>query len=190
MKCMEARRMVTPYVNRTLSDKETEQFLDHVEHCRDCMEELDIYFTMYKAMDSLDSGSHQEYNFKKMLEEDIHAARRSILVHKLSRITRIMIVLIAEVLLIGSVFTGYAMRKGDMTNQNMFQKAILRLNPRYQGKNADDPLKKAQEAETLKQKAENAETEMTAGTQLPVQTEAAGEFTAETETSLTENNTD
>lgn len=140
MKCMEARRMVTPYVNRTLTDEEMEVFLDHVEHCSDCMEELDIYFTMYKAMDSLDSGSHQEYNFKKMLQEDIHMAHRSIFKHRLSRGVRFVIVLLAEVLLIMSVFTGYEMKKVH-PEQSTIQRAILLLNPRHQGKQMEEELK-------------------------------------------------
>ena len=140
MKCMEARRMVTPYVNRTLTDEEMEVFLDHVEHCSDCMEELDIYFTMYKAMDSLDSGSHQEYNFKKMLQEDIHMAHRSIFRHKLSHGVRFVIVLLAEILLIMSVFTGYEMKKVH-PEQSTIQRAIMRLNPRHQGKQVEEELK-------------------------------------------------
>ncbi len=137
MNCMEARRMVTPYVNRTLSDREMEQFLKHIEHCSDCMDELDIYFTMYKAMDSLDSGTHQEYNFKKMLEDDIRSARLSILKHRLSRVMYCAVLAVAELLLICSIFTGYEIRRGEI-QQSTFQKAILRLTPRYQGKNISD----------------------------------------------------
>lgn len=140
MTCMEARRMVTPYVNRTLTDEEMEVFLDHVEHCSDCMEELDIYFTMYRAMDSLDSGSHQEYNFQKMLQEDIHMAHRSIFRHRFSRGVRFALLLLTELLLIMSVFTGYEMKKVH-PEQSTFQRAILRLNPRYQGKQVEEELK-------------------------------------------------
>ena len=45
MNCIEARRMGTPFVDRELTDKETEQFLEHIENCSDCRDELDIYFT-------------------------------------------------------------------------------------------------------------------------------------------------
>ena len=82
MKCVEAKRMITRFVNRELSYRELEQFLYHVEQCRDCMDELDIYFTMYRAFDTLDTGAHQEYDFKKMLNEELHAARRSVFLHK------------------------------------------------------------------------------------------------------------
>lgn len=139
MECMEARRMVTPYVDRTLTDEEMELFLDHIEHCSECMEELDIYYTLYKAMDILDSGNHQEYNFKKMLEEDIRMAHRTLFRHKISRMIRFAVMLLAETLLLISVFTGYEM-KNVHPAQSTFQRAILRLNPRYQGKKAAEDL--------------------------------------------------
>lgn len=139
MNCMEARRMVIPYVDRTLTDNEMDLFLEHIEHCSECMEELDIYYTLYKAMNILDSGNHQEYNFKKMLEEDIRMAHRTLFRHKASRMTRFVAVLLAETLLLISVFTGYEM-KNVHPEQSTFQRAILRLNPRYQGKKATEDL--------------------------------------------------
>ena len=76
MNCMEARRMVTPFIKRELSDREAEQFLRHIEHCSDCMDELDMYFTVYKALDTLESGVHNELDFQKMLEADIYGGYR------------------------------------------------------------------------------------------------------------------
>ena len=92
MNCIEARRMVTLYVNKELSDKETEMFLDHIEHCSDCMDELDIYFTVYRALDSLDTGAHHEFDFKKMLEEDIRMERRAILRRKILSVARVVLI--------------------------------------------------------------------------------------------------
>ena len=126
MNCIEARRMVTPYVNKELSDKDMEQFLKHIEHCRDCRDELDIYFTMYKAIDLLDSGSHQEFDFRKMLENDIRASHRSVIARRITRLVRCIILLIAEVILLFCVYTGYEMRKGEL-ERSSFQRMIERL---------------------------------------------------------------
>ena len=71
MNCMEARRMIMPYVKGELSDRDLEQFLKHIEQCSDCMDELDIYFTVYRVMDILDTGEKHEYDFKKMLQDSI-----------------------------------------------------------------------------------------------------------------------
>lgn len=125
MNCIEARRMVTPFVKRELSDRETEQFLKHVEHCSDCMDELNIYFTVYKALNMLDSEQHHEYDFEKMLGEEIHAARLSILRHRVSGVLHGLLFAVAELLLIGSVFTGFEMRQGD--RESMIRRAIQRL---------------------------------------------------------------
>lgn len=129
MKCIEARRMVSPFVDKKLTDKETEQFLKHIEHCSDCMDELDIYFTMYKAMDTLDSGLHHEYDFKKMLENEIRGVRYGIMRRKMVRASRSIILVLAEILLLVSVYTGYQMKQGEIMN-NVFRKAIIHLQMR------------------------------------------------------------
>lgn len=126
MNCIEARRMVTLYVNKELSDKETEMFLDHIEHCSDCMDELDIYFTVYRALDSLDTGAHHEFDFKKMLEEDIRMERRAILRRKILSVARVVLMLMAEILLLLSIYTGYEMRQGEV-GSSAIQRAIHRL---------------------------------------------------------------
>ena len=46
MNCNEARRMITAYVKKELSEKELEAFLHHIAHCSDCMDELDTYYTV------------------------------------------------------------------------------------------------------------------------------------------------
>ena len=111
MNCIEARRMVTPFIKRELSDRETEQFLDHVEHCADCMDELDIHFTVYKALDTLDSGVHHEYDFRRMLNEEIRNARRRILRRKMFRALYWLVLFLTEVLLVLSIYTGYQQKR-------------------------------------------------------------------------------
>lgn len=104
MNCVEAKRMVTRFVNKELTYQELEQFLRHVEHCADCMDELDIYFTMYKAFDMLDTGSHQEYDFKKMLREELHAAWRRVVLHRIFRVLRDVFVAVLILLMLFGVY--------------------------------------------------------------------------------------
>lgn len=111
--CTEARRMVAAYVNKELSVKDMEAFLDHIEHCSDCMDELDVYFTVYRALNSLDDGEHQELNFKKMLEEDIRMERKAIFRKKTISLVRMVLLFAAELLLLLSVYTGYGRKKGE-----------------------------------------------------------------------------
>ena len=43
MNCQEAQRLVMPYIQDELTDRELEEFLEHVETCPACQEELEIY---------------------------------------------------------------------------------------------------------------------------------------------------
>lgn len=123
--------MVTPFVKRELSDKDTEQFLKHVEHCNDCMDELDIYFTMYKALDTLDSGAHHEYDFRKMLREELRMAHRTIIRHRVTHIAHGVMLVITELLLLFSLYSGIELRRGQ-AERTTFERAISRVQMREQ----------------------------------------------------------
>ncbi|MCD8396819.1 MAG: zf-HC2 domain-containing protein [Lachnospiraceae bacterium] len=142
MKCNEARRMVVPFVKKELSERDMEAFLNHVESCEDCMEELDTYFMVYKAIDAIDTGAHDELDFKKMLAEEIRSARHCIFRRKASRIFQGVLLAVAEVLLIFSISTGVQMKQG--TSDSMFERAILRLNMRQR----EDAVEQLMETES------------------------------------------
>lgn len=124
MNCREARRMVTPFINHELSDKETEQFLHHVEHCSECMDELDTYFMVYRAIDTLDAGwHHKENDFQKMLGEEIRVAKRGILIRRSVTVFRVLLMTVAEILMLFSIFIGYENRSED-AGTRAFHRAI------------------------------------------------------------------
>ena len=54
MDCKTAQSLVIPYINDQLSDEETEDFLEHIENCKECYEELEIHFTVHYALQKLD----------------------------------------------------------------------------------------------------------------------------------------
>ncbi len=133
MKCMEARHMVTPFVKGELSEKDTEAFLNHVGTCADCMDELDSYYIAYHASDLLDSGEKQEYDFEKMLREEIRAARRSIARKKfVSRLRVFLLVLVALLLLLRIFFSVNFEEEG--TKSGIFR----RIFPRVQAEASPD----------------------------------------------------
>ena len=123
--------MVTPFVKRELSDKDPDQYPKHVEHCSDCMDELDIYFTMYKALDTLDSGAHHEYDFRKMLREELRMAHRTIIRHRVTHIAHGVMLVITELLLLFSLYSGIELRRGQ-AERTTFERAISRVQMREQ----------------------------------------------------------
>lgn len=118
--------MVVPFVKKELSEQDTEAFLAHIETCEDCMDELDIYFIAYHALNAMDQGTHHEYDFKKMLHEEIRSARRSIIRHKIAKASHIILILLAELLLVFSLLMGVRMKQG-LSGDTIFERAILRM---------------------------------------------------------------
>ena len=71
MDCKTAQMMVTPYINRELKDRELEEFIDHIRDCKECYEELEIYFTIHFALRKLDEDKDVSFNIQKMLQDDL-----------------------------------------------------------------------------------------------------------------------
>lgn len=113
MKCIEAQQLVKPYIEGQLSDKQLEQFLDHVEHCPECYEELEIYFSIYETLGSSEKNQDEEvYDFEGKLMQDMKNSRRYLHLRKAYRFFRFAVILLAELLLVCTIITGIEL-KGD-----------------------------------------------------------------------------
>ena len=77
MTCQEAERLVTPYIRDELTGDELEGFLAHLEECRNCQEELEIYFTVDSGIRQLDSDA-DNYNIKGELDELLEASKQHV----------------------------------------------------------------------------------------------------------------
>ena len=76
MTCKEAENLVIPYIRHELDDDvRMEEFLDHIDSCENCREELEIYYTVEAGIRQLDSDTGI-YNIKGDLEEDLAASRQ------------------------------------------------------------------------------------------------------------------
>ena len=81
MNCQTAESMVTRYIEHDLSVEELEEFLDHVENCSSCYDELETYFIVHAAMQQLDEESRDAtLDLRELLEEDIRKSKHYILI--------------------------------------------------------------------------------------------------------------
>ena len=86
MNCQTAESMVTRYIEHDLSVEELEGFLDHVESCPSCYDELETYFIVHAAIQQLDEVSKDStLDFRELLEEDIRKSKHYILKKKFRR---------------------------------------------------------------------------------------------------------
>ena len=86
MDCRTAEGMVSSYIKHDLPLNELEEFLDHVQNCSSCYDELETYFIVHEVTQQLDDDSSDSVlDFKKLLEQDIRKSRRYIRKKKLGR---------------------------------------------------------------------------------------------------------
>ena len=87
MTCNEAESLVMPDIKNELTDEELFEFLEHIEHCPECREELEIYFTVDVGIRQLDSETGN-YNIKGALETAIEQSRERLEAVRLVKIVR------------------------------------------------------------------------------------------------------
>ena len=105
--CRKAEEMVTKYINHTLSVDELEEFLDHVESCPSCYDELETYFIVHRAMQQLDEKDDGTvYDFRKLLQQDIRRSRRYIRKKRGLRFTVCVLLLVSAAALIAFIIFG------------------------------------------------------------------------------------
>ncbi len=89
MTCKEAESLVMAYIHNEMDVQKMEEFLEHIDGCENCREELEIYYTVEAGIRQLDSdGDRDYYNIKGDMEADITASRQKIYSVRLLTILR------------------------------------------------------------------------------------------------------
>ncbi len=72
MTCLEAQSNIMAFIDKKLPDDKVTEFVRHVKHCPNCMEELEIHYTLIVGMRELDNNKELSTNFKKDLENELN----------------------------------------------------------------------------------------------------------------------
>ena len=112
MNCMEAQKLLQPYLNHELSDRQLEAFLDHIESCRDCYEDLELYFAIRETLS--DSEETSDESPHQSLKRHLEMSRANLRLRKArTMIERGLVVL--GILLVGVlVYFGLTQHRRDM----------------------------------------------------------------------------
>ena len=114
MNCQTAESMVNRYIEHDLSVDELENFLEHVENCPSCYDELETYFIVHAAMQQLDEKQEDTVlDFKELLEEDIRKSRRYIRIKNFHRaIAAVAVCVLIAALVVFLVFVILELKEG------------------------------------------------------------------------------
>ena len=78
MNCQKAQSMVLNFINNQLDKEETREFIEHIRGCKDCWEELEIYYVMLIGLKQLDEGGELAADFKKKLQNEVDSRYNAI----------------------------------------------------------------------------------------------------------------
>lgn len=101
MNCQNAQSMVLNFINNKLDKEETRAFIEHVRDCKDCWEELEIYYVMLVGLKQLDEGKELAADFRKKLQNEVESRYVEIEREaKRKHIAKIIIILVTAAILI------------------------------------------------------------------------------------------
>lgn len=79
MDCRTAEGLVNSYIEHKLPVDELEEFLEHIQECSSCYDELETYFIVHEVMQQLNENSKDSVlDFKNLLEQDMKSSQRYI----------------------------------------------------------------------------------------------------------------
>lgn len=79
MKCEEALKKIDSYVRGTMSYHDMEAFLEHIDDCPSCYDELETIYTVKVGIQYLETDEQVEsFDSAKMLREDLEKNRKQI----------------------------------------------------------------------------------------------------------------
>lgn len=108
MDCRETQALIVPFIEGKLSDEQNEKFIEHIENCTDCYDELEVYYIVMVGVKQLDEEDHILVDFNGDLKKYI-AFKKEQLAKKHSRSIRLKfgVVLTFVLLLLVSGFVYY-----------------------------------------------------------------------------------
>ena len=94
MDCQNAEGLIDRYIARSLDTKTMAEFLEHVQSCPSCYQELETGFMVNAAMQHLSDEDDTDLDFRRLLRQDLKRTRHRILLSQVLRFLRICLYLL------------------------------------------------------------------------------------------------
>ena len=80
LQCIHATKMIPACILRELSCRELERFMEHMEECENCKEELSIQFLVEVGLNSLEAGN--TFDLQEELNTALEEARKKVKIYR------------------------------------------------------------------------------------------------------------
>ena len=75
MECMEVEKAIPLFLENKLEGKEIREFVEHMEGCKECREELSVHFLASEGIDIIEEG--ESFDLDKELDGRLFGALKS-----------------------------------------------------------------------------------------------------------------
>lgn len=100
MDCKRAMELMTQFINDQLDAEDVQAFLDHIDSCPECREELEVNYSLMTAMKQLDEDTDLSDNYIEELNKKIETCYLDELKRKRSCVRRRILLGVVVVLLL------------------------------------------------------------------------------------------
>ncbi len=76
MNCEEVHQSFDVFLTDRMSVNDTEEFISHIEHCRDCFDDLEVYYMVKAATGELPEKELESYDLTKLLSDKLEERRK------------------------------------------------------------------------------------------------------------------
>lgn len=135
MNCQEAQRLIVPFINGKLTIEQARDFFKHIDQCKECKDELEIYYVLLIGLKQLDEDTSGSLNLHEQFEAHLRESRMQLIRMQMGNKPKIMIVLSLIAILLVLITQEQQMALNKKENQRMEQH-ISELLPKY------DPIRK------------------------------------------------
>ena len=107
MTCKDADRMIPLFLDDELDNQGLSDFLNHIDNCPDCKEELTIQFLVKVGMQRLEDGNN--FNLKNELDGILAKARKKLKIRRYFAFTSLMMELMVLALIVVTVVLAFSL---------------------------------------------------------------------------------
>ncbi len=158
MDCKTAQQKIMPYIERKLSPAEAEDFIAHVRGCKECSEELEVYFTIYYALEKLDNDATDTFDIQGLLERDLQQSEKALRRYHMRQFYRRVFVACGVVFAAAALFTAGQFLWYGSGKQTTFYQIFLKEDGQSQEAEATEGASDQTRADTAKQGGDSVET--------------------------------
>lgn len=155
MECKRAMELMTQFINAQLDAEDVQAFLDHIDSCPECREELEVNYSLMTAMKQLDEDTDLSDNYIEELNQKIETCYLDELKRKRSCIRRRIVLGVVIVLLV--LQSGITMRETRKEEERRFLRMITGETSEFEVEGEIETAEKPSEGEEVSSGSEDKE---------------------------------